>query len=152
MVNVIIEPIGIFLLWLFTLYWIHRATHNIAVLKKIHWAHHKYIFKNRGNLWNWKILFLYNDDTPSTIDTWMSEVIPTILISWVTNSWWLFIFFYVWAAFVQEFVRHNPKINLYPILTTGKWHLEHHRNWRYNYGLFFPVFDILFKTNKKAKL
>lgn len=145
-----IEIFLVFFLWIFTLYCVHRAFHKIPFLKRIHWSHHQYIFKKRGNLWNWKILFLYNDDTSSTIDTWLSEVIPTLLICWITGHWWLFLFFYVWAAFIQELIEHNPKINLYPYLTSGKWHLEHHKNWRCNYGLFIPIFDIIFKTNKNV--
>jgi sterol desaturase/sphingolipid hydroxylase (fatty acid hydroxylase superfamily) len=146
----IFEIVLVFVFWIFTLYYVHRMFHKLSFLKKIHWAHHQYIFNKKGNLWNWKILFLYNDDIPSTIDTWLSEVVPTLFICWITGHWWLFLFFYIWAAFIQELIEHNPKINLYPYLTSGKWHLEHHKNWRCNYGLFTPIFDIVFNTNKNV--
>lgn len=146
-----LQIIFVFLLWLIVLYWLHRFAHVVPYFKKIHWAHHDYIFKTKGNLWNWKILLLFNDDWPSTIDTWLIEVTPTIVIAWLTNSWWLLVFFYIWAAFIQEFIEHNPKINFYPIITSGKWHLEHHKNHRYNYGLFTSIFDIIFGTNKDVR-
>ena len=147
---IVFEVIMVFMFWLLTLYSIHRICHNVPFLKKIHWAHHDFIFDQKGNLWNWKILFLYNDDLPSTIDTWISEVLPTIFVCWITGHWWLFVFFYIWAAGIQEFIEHNPKINLYPFFTSGRWHLLHHKNYRYNFGLFFPIFDILFGTNKRV--
>jgi sterol desaturase/sphingolipid hydroxylase (fatty acid hydroxylase superfamily) len=59
------------------------------------------------------------------------------------------VFYYLWAALVQEVIEHNPNFNLYPALTSGKWHLIHHRDNGSNFGLFFPIWDILFKTHKK---
>ena len=48
-----------------------------------------------------------------------------------------------------EIIEHNKKINWYPLLTSGKWHLIHHKNPNCNYGVFFPIWDIIFHTNKK---
>lgn len=137
-----------FLIWLFCLYWIHRIFHLIPVLKRIHFDHHIYINKNVGYNWHWSNLFLYNDTHMSTLDLWLTEVIPTIIFSYITGEWWIFYFYYLWAAFVQEMVEHNPKINLYPFLTSGRWHLLHHSYSKCNYGLFFPIFDILFGTER----
>jgi sterol desaturase/sphingolipid hydroxylase (fatty acid hydroxylase superfamily) len=93
-------------------------------------------------------LFLFNDNWTSTFDLWITEVVPTLVFSWVTGYWWISVFYYLWAALVQETIEHNPKFNIYPYLTSGKWHLIHHRDTTYNYGLFFPIWDILFKTHK----
>jgi sterol desaturase/sphingolipid hydroxylase (fatty acid hydroxylase superfamily) len=91
---------------------------------------------------------LFNDDWPSTKDLWTTEVIPTLIFSWITGQWWISVFYYIWAAFIQETVEHNANINL-PILTSGQWHLMHHR-FKCNYGLFTPIWDIVFKTYKKV--
>jgi hypothetical protein len=61
------------------------------------------------------------------------------------------VFYYVWAALIQEIIEHNPKFDLYPFLTSGKWHLIHHHNTSVNYGLFIPVWDMLFGTFKSHK-
>lgn len=100
--------------------------------------------------WNWKNLFLFIDDWEQTIDQWLTEVIPTIIFCMITGEWWLFIFYWVWSALIQEAIEHNEKISLYPFLTSGKWHLMHHKNDNCNFGLFFPIWDILFKTNKRG--
>lgn len=134
-----------FLLWTFTLYWIHRVVHIIPIINLLHLHHHKFILEHTTK-WHWNNLFLFNDDWTSTIDLWITEVIPTLLFSLVTGQWWLFLFYYVWAAFIQESIEHNSKINI-PMITSGRWHLIHHRS-SYNYGLFFPIWDILFGTNK----
>jgi sterol desaturase/sphingolipid hydroxylase (fatty acid hydroxylase superfamily) len=63
-------------------------------------------------------------------------------------GWWLFVVYYVWAAFIQESIEHNSKFDIYPILTSGKWHMVHHHHKNYNYGVFFPIWDIVFGTWK----
>jgi sterol desaturase/sphingolipid hydroxylase (fatty acid hydroxylase superfamily) len=99
--------------------------------------------------WHWNNLFLFNDTWTSTADLWITEVVPTLVFSWLTGHWWIFLFYYLWAALVQETVEHNKNFNIYPLVTSGKWHLEHHRNTKINFGLFLPVWDIVFNTHKR---
>jgi sterol desaturase/sphingolipid hydroxylase (fatty acid hydroxylase superfamily) len=142
------QYIIVFLIWLLLLYIIHRAVHHLPILKIIHYDHHRYISHFKGNNWHWTNLLLYNDTWLSTVDLWITEVVPTLLFCFITEQWWISLFYYCWAAFLQEVIEHNPKINLYPFLTSGKWHLEHHQSSKCNFGLLFPIFDILFSTNK----
>jgi sterol desaturase/sphingolipid hydroxylase (fatty acid hydroxylase superfamily) len=138
-----------FLCWTLMLYVIHRLVHMFSIFNKIHLDHHAYISKkiNAGESmkWHWSNLFLFNDTWLSTLDLWITEVVPTIVFSLITGQWWIFAFYYIWAAFIQESIEHNPIINLYP-LTSGRWHLKHHQNCKKNYGLFHPLWDKLFKT------
>lgn len=119
----------------------------IPYFKQIHADHHKQISDNTYDGLNWKNLFLYFDSPKSTLDQWYTEVIPTMIMS-LFFGWWLFVLYYIWAAFIQEAVEHNPKFNFYPIITSGKWHLMHHKDNSKNFGVFFPIWDILFKTWK----
>lgn len=125
------------------LYWIHRLGHILPVIQDIHLHHHRFILCNTPN-WHWSNLFLYNDDYISTIDLWITEVIPTLIFSIITEQYWILVFYYIWAAFIQESIEHNNKVDI-PILTSGKWHLIHHRS-SHNYGLFNPIWDIIFRT------
>lgn len=134
-----------FLLWTLMLYWIHRIGHIVPMIRSIHLHHHRFIL-NHDTRWHWSNLFLFNDDWTSTLDLWMTEVIPTLLFSLLTGQWWISIFYYVWAAFVQETIEHNERFDL-PVLTSGKWHLMHHHN-ETNYGLFTPLWDMIFGTYK----
>jgi sterol desaturase/sphingolipid hydroxylase (fatty acid hydroxylase superfamily) len=134
-----------FLLWTLILYWIHRIGHIVPVIKTYHLAHHQHIIVNEP-VWHWNNLFLFNDNWESTIDLWVTEVIPTVLFSFITGQWWILIFYYVWASLIQETIEHNKNFDM-PILTSGKWHLIHHRSAK-NYGLFVPVWDIIFGTYK----
>jgi sterol desaturase/sphingolipid hydroxylase (fatty acid hydroxylase superfamily) len=68
-----------------------------------------------------------------------------LIFSYITGHWWIFVFYYCWAAFIQEIIEHDPEINWYPF-TSGRWHLLHHRNFEKNYGLFHPVWDRIFQT------
>jgi sterol desaturase/sphingolipid hydroxylase (fatty acid hydroxylase superfamily) len=138
-----------FLLWTLLLYWIHRIGHKISWINKYHSHHHALINNNlKKNIvtkWHWNNLFLVNDDWISTVDLWITEVIPTILFCLITNQVYIFVFYYIWTALIQENLEHNPAID-YPLLTTGRYHLIHHRQVNKNFCLFFPVWDILFKT------
>jgi sterol desaturase/sphingolipid hydroxylase (fatty acid hydroxylase superfamily) len=125
------------------LYWIHRIGHNFPVIRTIHMHHHRFILQH-NTIWHWSNLFLFNDDWTSTLDLWITEVIPTFLFSLLTGQWWILVFYYVWAAFIQETIEHNKNFNI-PILTSGKWHLIHHHS-KFNYGLFTPLWDIIFRT------
>jgi len=136
-----------FLAWTLTLYWIHRLAHVVPFLKHYHFDHHKVIILNDVK-WNWNNLLLYNDTRKSTIDLWLTEVIPSFIFSAVTGQWWIIIFYYLWASLLQERIEHLKTFNI-PVLTSGKWHLIHHSHGTYNYGLFIAMWDILFKTNKK---
>ena len=133
-----------FFLWTFCLYWLHRLGHKMPIVKDFHFDHHRFILKNDVD-WHWNNLFLINDNLKSTIDLWLTEVIPTLIISLVLGAWWLSIFYYIWAATIQERIEHRSTFDL-PFLTSGKWHLIHHTNPKANYGLFFPIWDVLFGT------
>jgi sterol desaturase/sphingolipid hydroxylase (fatty acid hydroxylase superfamily) len=139
--------IVIFLVWTLYLYLIHRACHTVHFLKRIHRPHHIQVQKNQTTHWHWTNLFLFTDTVGVTVDMWVTEVIPTIIFSSITGHWWLCIFYYIWAAFFQEPLEHNLNNNFYP-LTAGKWHLIHHKNLYHNYGLFLPIWDKVFKTEK----
>jgi sterol desaturase/sphingolipid hydroxylase (fatty acid hydroxylase superfamily) len=128
------------------LYWIHRLAHVIPFLKKYHFDHHKVVNLNEVK-WSWNNFLLYNDTSKSTIDLWLTEVIPTLLFSMLTGQWWVIIFYYLWAALIQERIEHDSSIDL-PVLTSGKWHLVHHQCGRYNFGLFTSIWDRMFYTNK----
>lgn len=131
-------------------YWIHRITHMNEFLNSFHKRHHENVTSEIvGQSWDWKQIFIWIDDLESTIDQWLMEVIPTIIFCWVFNQWWLLVFYWIWAAFVQERVEHNSKLNLYPFITSGRWHLVHHKEHEKNFGVFFPIWDIVFGTNEK---
>jgi sterol desaturase/sphingolipid hydroxylase (fatty acid hydroxylase superfamily) len=137
-----------FLSWTFLFYLMHRAAHILPFMRKYHMDHHKQVTQQTVQGLNWKNFFLYFDSWESTCDQWLTEVIPTLLFCIVTNQWWIAVFYYIWAGYIQEAIEHNDKINLYPFLTSGRWHLIHHDDPNKNYGVFFPIWDMLFKTWK----
>lgn len=140
-----------FLSWTLLIYCMHVAVHeyNIPYVRQWHNDHHKQVTLNKVVGWHWNNLFLFNDTWKSTFDLWFTEVIPTLLFCFLTQQWWLFIVYYLWAAFIQEAIEHNKNFNIYPFLTSGKWHLIHHVHPKCNYGVFFPIWDIIFHTNVK---
>jgi sterol desaturase/sphingolipid hydroxylase (fatty acid hydroxylase superfamily) len=140
-----------FLIWTLCLYVIHRVIHAhgaqyMPMVFLAHAAHHGYINTHASPTWHCSNLLLYNDNWLSTVDLWFTEVIPTVIFAVVTGAWWILVFYYVWAAFIQECVEHSSDFNISPILTSGQWHLQHHRDVTSNYGLFLPIWDWVFGT------
>ena len=140
----ILSIVGYFLIWTLILYWIHRCTHNLHILTKYHRAHHLYI-KNNHTKWSWTNIFFYMDNFKSSVDVLLTEVLPTLIFCLLFGTWWIMVFYWVWAAFFQEIFEHKKDLNL-PILTSGKWHMIHHAKPNKNYGLFIPVWDMVFGT------
>lgn len=134
-----------FLSWTLMLYWIHRLGHKSKWLMKFHADHHGHVNKH-GTSWHWNNLLLFNDTWKSTIDLWLTEVIPTLVFCAVFSCWWIFMFYWAWAALIQETVEHNPKVNI-PLWSSGVWHLSHHKNPTVNFGLYFTIWDKIFRTN-----
>lgn len=123
--------------------------HKSSFLKKYHFDHHKNVVTDDMK-WKWNNLLLYNDTKESTIDLWLTEVIPTIIFCLITRQWWIFIVYYVWTAFIQERIEHNKEFDI-PVLTSGKWHLMHHEKENCNFGLFTSLWDKIFNTNRRVK-
>lgn len=142
----LIQGTILFFLWTLILYWIHRLGHRSVFIMRFHGDHHRHVLKH-GTKWRPNNLLLFNDNWKSTVDLWLTEVIPTIAFSTIFNAWWVFTFYYIWAAFIQEIVEHNSKISI-PLWSSGRWHLKHHYNPGVNYGLFFTVWDKVFSTEK----
>lgn len=138
-----------FLLWTLLIYFMHRLAHVLPGMTYFHQDHHLQTDLKTNNGWHWSNIFLYNDTWKSTVDLWLTEVIPTLIFCYIFDVWWLMVFYYLWSALVQEAVEHNLKINLYPFLTSGRWHMIHHKYANKNYGIFFPIWDIIFRTWKK---
>jgi sterol desaturase/sphingolipid hydroxylase (fatty acid hydroxylase superfamily) len=137
-----------FLAWTFVIYWIHRIGHMFPKLMPTHRSHHKFVANNEIT-WNWNNVFLFNDNWASTFDFWLTEVIPTIIFVLITEQWWLGIGFYIYAAFIQEWLEHNKNFNGYPFYTSGKWHMLHHTHYPCNYGIGTPFWDWVFRTQKR---
>lgn len=136
--------------WTLMLYLIHRLVHCAPVFKNIHLQHHRHINFNQTG-WHYNNLFLFNDTWTCTLDLWITEVFPTIIFSAITNQWWLCVFYYVWAAFFQEDLEHNTNVDV-SFFTFGRWHMCHHKNSTKNFGLFFSVWDVVFKTELKHNI
>lgn len=138
-----------FILWTLLIYWCHRAMHVVPLLKEFHLDHHRVVDKGEIRGFHWTNVLLYFDNFESTVDQWLTEVVPTIIFCLITGSWWIAIFYYVWAAFIQEQVEHEYDFNLMPFITSGRWHLLHHDDKDKNFGFLTFIWDRLFETEKK---
>lgn len=139
------ENILLIFLWTLLLWSMHFLSHHTQFLWKFHLAHHEEVLNGIGNP-DWRNLFLWFNTFEVTMDQWLIEVIPTLVLAYAFNAYWLIMFYYVWAACIQESIRHNPEFNLMPFLVSGKYHLIHHRNSSKNFGVYTPIWDMLLGT------
>lgn len=140
-----------FFLWTFILYVCHRLAHHVPFLWYYHQDHHLQISMSTNKGLHWSNYFLFFDSWKSTVDQWLIEIIPTILLCLIIQDYTLLCFYYVWAVFIQEKIEHNYNFNIYPLLTSGKWHMIHHKYYNKNYGVFTSIWDIIFNTNLKSQ-
>lgn len=138
-----------FLAWTFILYGLHRLAHKSQFLWNYHKDHHQQVSQNRNKGQHWSNYFLFFDTWKSTIDQWLIEILPTIILCVALGDYVILLFYYIWAVFIQEKIKHNPNFDIYPILTSGKWHLIHHNYFSNNFGVFTSLWDIIFKTHRQ---
>ena len=140
-----------FMLWTLMIYWMHRLAHVLPLLKKVHFGHHRTISTNRPPKWCFNNILMFQDNWISTVDVVIFELIPTVLFCLITGEWWILGLYYFWSAFIQESIEHNPNFNKYPWITSGQWHLIHHKK-ECNFGLFTSIWDIVFCTNSNINI
>lgn len=129
----------------------HRAFHTVPFLWYLHKSHHDEVNADYGNRPQWTAILLWTDSWKTTIDLWLIEYIPTAFYCWIFGCWWIAVMYYFWVAFVQDFIDHNPRFNLYPLLSSGKYHMQHHKNYKINYATMFPWSDWIMGTCKGGK-
>jgi sterol desaturase/sphingolipid hydroxylase (fatty acid hydroxylase superfamily) len=136
------------IIWTLVLYICHRLGHIIPFLWNYHQDHHIQIFNKTNKGHHWSNYFLFFDTWKSTIDQWLIEIIPTLILCLIFYDYTLIVIYYFWAVFIQERIEHNSKFDMYPFITSGKWHLVHHVYFNKNFGVFTSIWDILFRTYK----
>jgi len=135
----------------FTYYWYHRFQHQYPWLYKYHRYHHLSVVttpKTSMSFNFWDRLGL----SPQFI-------LPFIAINFITQdsiSPWLFIIMgdfndlvniagHINYEIMPKWWAKNKVLN--KILYTTTHHALHHSKFRYNYSLFCPFFDLIFKTD-----
>ncbi|WP_242206478.1 sterol desaturase family protein [Aestuariivivens insulae] len=121
-------------------YWIHRLMHHNAIFKYTHLLHHK--FKNPSP---WSAFAFHPFESVLTMG-----IIPIIIFTIPWHNWSLVIFI-TWMIFYDTFVHlgYNIKqLKLFKFQNTPLDHDVHHRNSKYNFGLYFTFWDRLMGTYK----
>jgi hypothetical protein len=75
----------------------HRVVHSSKILGYFHIQHHK-VINSKETKWHWNNVLLYNDDIKSTIDLWITDVIPTLIFCYFTGQWWIFFVYYFFQS------------------------------------------------------
>ncbi len=121
-------------------YWIHRLMHHKLLFKFTHLLHHK--FKNPSP---WSAFAFHPFESILTMG-----IIPVIIfiIPWHNLA---LVFFITIMIFYDMFVHlgYNIKqLKIFKWQNTPKDHDVHHQNSKYNFGLYFTIWDRLMGTYK----
>lgn len=149
---IIIDNIFLFIGWNLLLGFIHYLAHRIPWLWNTHSIHHQEVIDGLYNRPQWTALFLWIDSWDTTKDLWKTEYIPTIIYCFIFNCWWIGILYYIWVATVQEWIEHNPRFNLYPFISSGRYHLIHHKDPTVNFASMVPWADWIMGTSSSKGL
>ncbi len=141
------ELCGYFLLWSLIIYWTHRSAHMIPFLWQFHHAHHQVAYNGELEFSWWNVIGWFND-WPSTLDQWITEIIPMIVFVLVfPDAWPIAVLYYIDGFILAEgLTDHNPRLEI-PGLSMGRYHLKHHANPNVNFDLYFHFWDQLFGTH-----
>lgn len=119
-------------------YWIHRLIHHKSLFKHVHLLHHK--FKNPSP---WSAFAFHPFESLLTLG-----IIPIVmfLIPWHNLALIVFItIIIVYDTFVH--LGYNIRqLKVFKWQNTPKDHDVHHRNSKYNFGLYFTFWDRLMGT------
>ena len=123
-------------------YWIHRLMHYKVLFKYTHLLHHK--FKNPSP---WSAFAFHPFESILTMG-----IIPIIIfiIPWHNMALVIFI---TWMIFYDTFIHlgYNIKsLKIFKWQNTPMDHDMHHRNSKYNFGLYFTIWDRLMGTYKST--
>lgn len=119
-------------------YWVHRLMHRKEIFKYTHLLHHK--FKNPTP---WSAFAFHPFESLLTMG-----VIPLIIFTIPWHNYALLIFI-SWMIFYDTFVHlgYNLKsLKIFKWQNTPLDHDVHHRNSKYNFGLYFTFWDRLMGT------
>lgn len=122
-------------------YWIHRLIHHKLLFKYVHLLHHK--FKNPSP---WSAFAFHPFESLLTLG-----VIPIVMFLIPWHNLALIIFITIIIAY-DTFVHLGfdiKKLKIFKWQNTPKDHDVHHRNSKYNFGLYFTIWDRLMGTYKK---
>jgi len=119
-------------------YWIHRLIHHKWLFKHVHLLHHK--FKNPSP---WSAFAFHPFESLLTLG-----IIPVVMFLMPWHNLALIIFItiiIVYDTFVH--LGYNIKeLKVFKWQNTPKDHDVHHRNSKYNFGLYFTFWDRLMGT------
>lgn len=125
-------------------YWIHRFMHHKWIFKYVHLLHHE--FKNPTP---WSAFAFHPFESLLTLG-----IIPIImfLIPWHNLALVIFVTIIIlYDTFIH--LGYNIKqLKLFEWQNTPIEHDLHHRNSKYNYGLYFTIWDKLMGTYQKSNI
>ena len=140
-----IELLGYFPLWTLLIYCTHRLAHSIPALWHFHQAHHAVSYDGKWEFSWWNLIGWFND-WRSTLDQWLTEIIPTILyILLFHDAWPIAVLYYIDSFLSEGITDHNPRIAV-PGLAMGRYHLAHHADMTMNFDLYTHFWDWVFGT------
>lgn len=137
-----------FLLFSFVVYWTHRIAHNTKFLWYFHKAHHSILYAGDYEFSWWNLVGWFND-WQATVDQWVTEIIPLLIMIYIwPGAWPIAVLYYLDGFILAEGITdHNPRINI-PGLAMGRYHLMHHQNTTVNYDQYFRLWDTIFGTKR----
>ncbi|PTM08205.1 MAG: sterol desaturase [Bacteroidetes bacterium] len=119
-------------------YWIHRLIHHKLLFKYVHLLHHK--FKNPSP---WSAFAFHPFESLLTLG-----IIPVVMFLIPWHNLALIIFITIIIAY-DTFVHLGydiKQLKVFKWQNTPKDHDVHHRNSKYNFGLYFTYWDRLMGT------
>lgn len=140
---VLVDVLILFFVMDFMMYALHRIAHLPIFFPILHKTHHGY--EDPRPL----TLFVLNPAETLSFGMLWLFVIAVYSFSWIGMSIYLVlnvVFGTIGHLGVEPFPASWQRIPILRFITTGLFHVQHHKDQKHNYGFYTAVWDKLFKT------
>lgn len=140
---VLIDVLILFFVMDFMMYALHRIAHLPIFFPILHKTHHGY--ENPRPL----TLFVLNPAETLSFGMLWLLVITVYSFSWIGMSVYLVlnvVFGTIGHLGVEPFPASWQRIPVLRFISTGLFHVQHHKDQNHNYGFYTAIWDKLFKT------
>jgi sterol desaturase/sphingolipid hydroxylase (fatty acid hydroxylase superfamily) len=150
----------LFMIWTLLVYIVHRLAHirhRFNFLYHLHLYHHKINYLSAENRqFRWYYILFYFGGVYETLDVVCMLTIPALIVYSIfpVLGVYLLLLHYAYEVFLSEgTLDHNPEIRgkVTKVFAWGKYHLAHHKSWKYNYSLIITLWDWVFQTRQPRK-
>ena len=124
-------------------YWIHRLLHHKTLFNRTHLLHHKSINPSPWTSYSFHLLEAIAEGSVVIVVTMLIPIHPFTILLFTVTGFIINVYGHLGYEIMPKWFRRTI---LFEFFNTSLHHNMHHRKFKWNYGLYFRVWDRIMKT------